>query len=330
MGRLGPALRRLFRTRRPVYISTSSATGLMEAAIRNCVRERVLCLVCGAFSVRFHKISAACAKSADRLDVRWGEANEPNSVMEALSASDYDAVTMVHSETSTGVMNPIRDLAAAVRDAAPETLVLVDCVTSLAAAPLEADAWGLDFALAGSQKGLAMPPGLALGVASQRAFDRSLDIPDRGIYFAFDAFERSLEKNQTANTPAVSLFYALERQLESIEAEGLETRWDRHLRMAKHTWSWVDGMRDRHGLDMQVLAGEEYRSPAVTCVTTPEGLSGVDVARRALERGYTIAPGYGMLKESTFRIGHMGDHTLEELDALLSVLESVILERDDG
>lgn len=327
MARLAPRLRELFRTERPVYVCTSSATGLMEAAIRNCVRERVLCLVCGGFSERFYKIALACGKDADRLDVEWGEANEPASVTEALSAADYEAVTVVHSETSTGVLNPVREIAAAVHQAAPETLVLVDCVSSLAGAALEFDGWELDVALTGSQKALALPPGLALGVASQRAFDRSLDIPDRGLYFSFEAFERSVVQNQTANTPGVSLFFALERQLERIETEGLENRWARHRDMAERTWAWVDEMRVRHDLDLDVLADEGRRSPSVTCVALPVGLNGAEITRRVAECGYTIAPGYGKLRERTFRIGHMGDHTTEELDALLGIIESVVTEQ---
>jgi predicted phosphoserine aminotransferase len=324
MERVQPRLRQLFRTARPVYVSTSSATGLMESAIRNCAPQRVLSLVCGAFSERFYKIAVACGREADRLDVEFGGSNEPGQAIDALSGGAYDAITIVHSETSTGVLNPISEIAAAVREASPGTLVLVDCVTSLAAVPVEVDDWGLDFALTGSQKGMALPPGLAFGVASQRAYERSLETPGRGLYFSFEAFEGAVSRNQTANTPAASLLYALDVQLERIEAEGLEARWARHRAMAERTWAWVDEMRESRDLDLRVLATEGRRSPSVTCVAVPEGLSGVEITRRMAERGYTIASGYGKLKESTFRIGHMGDHTIEELDALLEELASVI------
>jgi aspartate aminotransferase-like enzyme len=326
MARIAPRLRRLFRTERPVYVSTSSATGLMEAAIRNCVRRRVLCLVCGAFGERFFKIAVACGREADRLDAEWGASNEPGPLADALSRGEYEAVTVVHSETSTGVLNPLPEIAAAVRATAPETLLLVDCVTSLAAAPVEVDAWGLDFALTGSQKGLALPPGLALGAASSRAYERSLAIGDRGLYFSFEAFETAVARNQTTNTPAVSLLYALDEQLARIESEGLEARWARHRAMAERTWRWVDEMRRSHGVELRVLAREGRRSPSVTCVALPDGLDGVEITRRMKERGYTIAPGYGRLKTKTFRIGHMGDHTVEELDGLLDCLTCVIRE----
>lgn len=323
---LESGLRRIFRTERPVYISTSSATGLMEAAIRNCVRSRVLCLVCGAFSGRFYKIAEACGKPADRLDVEWGSANEPAEVADALSRADYDAVTVVHSETSTGVLNPVREIAAAIREAAPEALIIVDCVSSLAATRVEFDEWGFDFAVTGSQKALALPPGLAFGVASQRAYDRSLDVPGRGLYFSFEAFEQSIVKAQPANTPAVSLLFALQRQLERIEAEGLEARWARHQAMAERTWRWVDEAKAQHGKALGVLAAPERRSPSVTSVVLPDGLSGLDIARHAARRGFTIAPGYGKLRERSFRIGHMGDRTIEELEALLENLDTVLTE----
>ncbi len=326
MQRLGPRLRWLFGTERPVYVSTSSATGLMEAAIRNCARSRVLSLVCGAFSERFYRIARACGREADRLDVELGASNEPGPLVEALGRSDYDAVTVVHSETSTGVLNPVAEIAEAVRAVAPETLVLVDCVTSLASAPVLVDEWSLDFALAGSQKGLAVPPGLALGAASQRAYERSLEMPGRGLYFSFEAFEEAAGKFQTSNTPAVSLLFALERQLEQIEAEGLEERWARHRAMAERTWRWVEETGDSMGLDLRVLASEGRRSPSVTCIGLPESLSGVEVTRRMAARGYTIAPGYAILKDKSIRVGHMGDHSVEELEALLEALTRVIEE----
>lgn len=324
MGRILPRLSAVFRTRRPVWVSTSSATGLMEAAIRNAVRRRVLSLVNGAFSDRFHRIAVACGKEADRLDVEWGRAHEPDAVARAVQGKGYEAITVVHSETSTGVLNPIAEIAHAVRSASPQTLVLVDAVSSLAGAPVETDAWGLDFVLTGTQKALALPPGLAFGTASERALAKAADIPDRGVYFDFLAFEESARERQTTNTPAVSLLYALDAQLERIEREGLEARWARHAAMARRTAEWVDGGRDRIGRELRILAPVSRRSPTVTCIVLPNGLRGSEVNRRMKERGYTIASGYGKLKETCIRIGHMGDHTVDELEALLGILDEVL------
>lgn len=324
MARIQPGLQDVFRTRRPVYISASSATGLMEAAIRNGVRRKVLCLVNGAFSERFYKIARACGVEADALEVAWGEAHTPEMLEDALRGKDYDAVTVVHCETSTGVLNPVAELAR-VAHAAGDVVLLVDSVSSLAGAPVLADEWGLDFVLAGSQKCLAIPPGLAVGVAQEHMLERAAQRTDRGIYFDFLEFERNLEKGETPNTPAVSLLYALAAQLDRLREETMEARWARHEAMARRTWAWVDEMRER-GVDLSILAPEGYRSPTVTCITAPPGRTGPEIAAAVKARGgYTIATGYGKLKEQTFRIGHMGDHTVEELEELLGVLEEVLV-----
>jgi predicted phosphoserine aminotransferase len=322
VSRLQTALKYVFRTERPVYLSASSATGLMEAAVRNGVRRRVLCLVNGAFSERFFKIAAGCGLDADPLEVALGEVNTPGALQRALRRGIYDAVTVVHSETSTGVLNPIAELAEVAR-AAGDVVLLVDSVSALAGAQVETDAWGIDFLLTGSQKCFALPPGLAFGVAQPNILERAKTRNDRGIYFDLIEFEKNILKNQTPNTPALSLLYALEAQLQSIQRETIEGRWARHSAMAKRTYRWVDEMRGR-GVDLEVLAPEAYRSPAVTCIKVPEGMSGSRISSEVKARGYVVASGYGPLKDSTFRIGHMGDHTVDELDELLGVLEEIL------
>jgi aspartate aminotransferase-like enzyme len=322
IARIQVGLRHVFRTERPVYISSSSATGLMEGALRSGARRRVLALVNGAFSERFHQIAVSCALDVDRLDVPLGEAFTAGRLEEALRGGDYDTVTVVHSETSTGALTPIADLARVVHDAGDITL-LVDSVTGVGGTLVDTDAWGLDFVLTGSQKALALPPGLALGVASERLLERARTKGDRGTYFDLVEFERSIRANQTPNTPALSLFYALDVQLERIAAETVEGRWARHDAMARRTWEWVDAMRDA-GVPLSVLSPPGFRSPTVSCITLPAGRRGGEVSGEMERRGYTIAPGYGALKDSTVRIGHMGDHTVGELDALLDELGRVV------
>lgn len=327
LSRMETPLRRLFRTRRPVYVSTSSATGFMETAIVNLSAHRVLCLVGGAFGERFLRIANRCGRRADALSVEWGRPHTPDLVRETLAREPgkYDLVTVVHSETSTGVLNPIADLAAAVREH-DDVLIAVDGVTSVGGAPAEFDDWTLDFLLTGSQKALALPPGLALAAASPRALDRAAGIPARSYYFDLLEFEKRAADHQTTNTPAVNLFYALEAQLARIEAEGLENRWARHTAMAERTWEWVAELAHDTGETFEVLAPPGARSPTVTAVTLPRGLSGPAVVRSVGELGYTLAPGYGRLKDETIRIGHMGDHTMAELEEILAVLRTVIME----
>ena len=322
MARIQPSLRRVFRTERPVYIAAASATGFMEGAIRNGARRRVLSLVNGAFSERFHAIARACGIPADRLDVAWGEAHSPAALADALRGKDYDAITVVHSETSTGVLNPIEELTAAAHGAG-EIAVLVDSVTGIAGAPVETDAWRLDFILTGSQKALALPPGLAFGVAAESLLARARSIPARGVYFDFLEFEKSTAANQTPNTPALSLMYALAAQLERIESEGIEARWARHAAMARRTWEWVNGMHD-DGIALTLPVAERFRSPTVTCVALPPGANSAPVVAEMKKRGFVIGAGYGKMKDYQIRIGHMGDHTVEELDVLLDTLRGVL------
>ncbi|HSL69973.1 MAG TPA: alanine--glyoxylate aminotransferase family protein, partial [Longimicrobiales bacterium] len=321
MGHIQPGLRSVFRTTRPVYVSASSATGLMEGAIRNGARRRVLSLVNGAFSERFFKIAQASGMQADPLEVEWGQIHTAEMLQNALRRGIYDAVTVVHSETSTGALNPIRDLAEVTR-AAGDVVLLVDCVSSLAGAPFETDEWGVDFVLTGSQKAFALPPGLAFGVAQLNVLERAKTKTDRGVYFDFLEYEKNIQKNQTPNTPAVSLMYALAAQLDRIREETIEGRWQRHQEMAARTWAWVDDM-NRRGVALEIMAPEGHRSPTVTCLRVPSGWTGPRVAAEAKARGFQIATGYGRMREESFRIGHMGDHTMDTLDDLLDVLEEV-------
>ncbi|HMU62296.1 MAG TPA: alanine--glyoxylate aminotransferase family protein [Gemmatimonadales bacterium] len=322
LARVQPRLQRVFRTERPVYISSSSATGLMEGALRNGARTRVLSLVNGAFSDRFHKIALACGLEADALEVEWGGIHDLGMVEEALKGKGYDAVTVAHSETSTGALNPIPGLAKVVH-ASGDAVLLVDSVTGIAGNVVESDAWALDFVLTGSQKALALPPGLAFGVAQPNILERAKAKGGRGVYFDFLEFEKFILKNQTPNTPAVSLLYALDTQLERMDAETITARWARHEAMAQRTWAWADEMTAR-GVPVRVLAPEGYRSWTVTCLTVPPGKKGGEVNAAMKAKGITISAGYGKLKDTTIRIGHMGEHTVAELERVLAALAEVL------
>jgi len=320
---LQTGLKAVFVTERPVLISSSSATGFMEAAVRNGAAGRVLVLVNGAFSQRFGDIARACGLTVDEIAVPWGEAHDPTDLAAKLGQGRYDAVTVVHSETSTGVLNDIPALSAVVAEH-EDTLLLVDSVTGVGGAEMRADDWGLDFVLTGSQKALALPPGLAFAVASERMMARSAAMEGKGVYFDLVAFAKNLENFQTPTTPALSLFYALRHQLQRIEEETMEARWARHRAMAERTWAWIQDMREAYGVGMSVMAPEGFRSPTVTTVRLPDGLTGPPIVKGMRDRGWVIGGGYGKLKEGTIRIGHMGDHTLAELDELLGVLGEVV------
>ena len=174
------------------------------------------------------------------------------------------------------------------------------------------------------QKALALPPGLAFAVASERALARAERVPERSYYFDLLEFERRAADHSTTNTPAVSLIYALQHQLRRIGAEGLEARYARHDRMARRTWQWVDWLAAASGRGFSVLAPAAYRSPTVTAIRLPEGYDGPEIVAELAARGITIAPGYGKLKAGAIRIGHMGDHTPAELEVVLAEVADVL------
>lgn len=313
-------LKDVFQTERPVIVSTSSASGLMEAAVRNGVVDgKVLSLVNGAFSDRFAEIALACGHDVDRIEVDWGRVHDPDQVAQALARSGYDAVTLSHSETSTGALQDLEAIAEVVSER-EGTVLLVDSVTGVGGAETHTDAWGIDFILTGSQKALALPPGLSFGVASEAMLERSAKARAKGWYFDLVELHTQIEKHQTPATPAISLLYALDFQLRRIAEETMAGRWKRHADMQRRTFEWAEEISGS-GIDVEVFAQEGHRSPTVTCLAIEQATR---VVSDLSERGWVIGGGYGRLKESTIRIGHMGDHTRDELEALLGVLTDVM------
>jgi aspartate aminotransferase-like enzyme len=235
-----------------------------------------------------------------------------------LKRKEYEVITLVHNETSTGVQNPIREIAAVVRSLRPNTLICIDAVSSLGGVKIEMDSWGLDMVLASSQKCLALPPGLALAAVSDRALAYAQEVPDRGWYFDLVRMEEHLQKDSTPATPALSLVYALDLQLDRIVNEGLENRFSRHSEMARLVQDWVLA----HGFD--IFAAEGYRSQTVTTVTNTLKVDISALNTFLSSRGMLIADGYGQLKGKTFRIAHMGETKVKDINRLLSALEKFL------
>ena len=312
---LQESLRPIFRTTRPVYVSSSSATGLMEAGVRCAPEGRLLAIVNGAFSARFAAIARACGREIDLLEMPYGEIATLDMVEDALRRQRYAVVTVAHSETSTGALHDVRGITALVRAAG--AVCLVDSVTGIGGAELEFDAWELDYAFTGSQKALAMPPGLAFAAATPAFIEAARSTVGRGLYFDLVEFDAYAAKHQTPNTPAISLLYAAQVQLPAIVAESLEARWARHGEMARMTYAWVDELRERHGDAFGVLAREGARTPTVTSITIPATFTASTLVKAVAERGFIIGNGYGKNRETTFRIGHMGDHDPRRLEVCL-------------
>jgi len=310
-------LPRVFFTEQTVLITASTGTGLWEAAVRNTINKKALNCVNGAFSDRFRMVTEVNGKDNEVLEVPWGRPILPEQVAERLALGGFDAVTLVHNETSTGVTSPVKEIAEAVRSApnGDEIMILVDSVSGLSGARIEFDAWDLDVVLSSSQKAFALPPGIAFCAVSDRAMEKAATVPDRGYYFDFLSLAKSMAKFQTPATTPISLMYALDRQLDNMMAEGMENRFQRHLAMRDRTIEWAR----EHNLSLYAAPG--YESPTVTCVNNDRSDDIGALNSHLRERGMIISNGYGKLKGQNFRIAHMGDTTQADMEELFAAMD---------
>ncbi len=319
---LAPRLAEVVRTSRDVFVATSSSTLMMESALLSAPSEAVLHLTNGAFSERWEAIQRSHGRDSDRLAFPWGQPVDPDLVRQALRRRRYDAITVVHNETSTGVMNPLEEISRVVREES-DALLLVDAVSSLGGAPVETDLWELDVVLAGSQKALAIPPGLTLISISDRYAERAAQVPHRGFYTDLLRYRDKHRAGGTITTPALPQLHALDRQLDVILEEGVEARWRRHRELAEATAAWAVSA------GFEPAAEAAARSWTVTCLRPPEGLAAPDLVATLAERDFVIGGGYGDWKPTTLRIGHMGEIRLGDLQALFVEIESALAERKE-
>lgn len=312
-----PKLQNLLKTKARVYLFASSSTGVMEGSIRQASKKRMLSTVCGAFSKRWYEIIVANGVPVDKLAVEPGQAITPELVDDALSEGDYDAITLTMNETATGIENPVKEIAALIHQKYPEVLILVDAVSCMAGVEIDFDDWGLDVCFAGVQKAFALPPGLTVCAVSDRARERALTIPNRGSYFAWDQMDSKYDKSQTPATPAISLIQALDVQMDCMAAEGLENRYQRHLEMAEYIRTWARKY-------FKIYGDERYLSKTVTNIENTRGINVGDLNKELGKRGAMISNGYGDLKEKCFRIGHMGDLTMDDMRWLTAQIEDIL------
>jgi len=315
-----PDLQALFYTKDPVYISTSSAWGVMEGSIRNVVHKKVLNCMNGAFSDKWHDVSKRCGKAAGALKFDWGQPVDPEAVRRELATGDYDAITFIHNETSTGTMSDIAAIMAVVREF-PEVISIVDTVSSFSVVPIKKDELAIDVLLTGSQKALAMPPGMSIFSVSDRARERAATMPDRGYYFDFLEFQSNHEKGMTPSTPIIPLIYALRSKLEDIMAEGVEKRYARHARLNQTVRSWVLAK------GFTLFPEAQNGSISLNCFNNNLEID-LPALNKVLKDKHhlVIDGGYGKLKGKAFRISNMGDETDETIAELLSALESALAE----
>ena len=320
--KIQPQLQSLLSTKQLVYLSTSSAWGVMEGAIRNLAQKKVLNCMCGAFSDKWLDVSKKCGKQADALQVDWGSPIRAEAIDKKLTTGEYDAITIIHNETSTGVMSPLAEIAA-LKKKYPDVMFIVDAVSSMTAVPLKFDELGIDVLLAGTQKAFALPPGLAVFAASPAALAKAATAKDRGYYFDFLEFQKNAEQSMTPSTPSISHISALSSKLDEFFAEGLENRYARHQKTNKMVHDWAV----KHGFTFFPEKG--FESVTLTCVNNgakPGGRT-VDVAKLqklVKERGFLIDGGYGKIKGTTFRISNMGDETEASMTPLIAALDEAM------
>ena len=310
--------RKIFQTKSRVFLLASSGTGFHEAAVRNLVNKRMLACVNGAFSQRWYQVAQSNGKQVDLLDVDWRSPITPQLVADALQKHKYEMLTIVHNETSTGMLNPVAEIAAAVHISSPDTLICVDAVSSLGGAKIETDVWGLDMVLTSSQKTLALPPGLALAAVSDRALEKAKTVENRGWYFDLLRLEKHRLKDSSPATPAMSLIYALDRQLDRILSEGMENRFNRHAAMAKRVQEWAGSQ------GLSIYAPEGFRSQTVTTIKNERDIDISELNAFLKARGMRLANGYGPLKNITFRIAHMGETQMQDLEELFASMEEYL------
>ena len=313
-------LKKILFTDQNVFLSTSSASGIWEASIRNCVDfdETVLCTCCGAFSDKWATVAKNCGRNVEELKVDWGKPMLPEMIDKKLATGKYTAVTLMYNETSTGLTNPLYEVSKMMKEKYPDVLVFVDAVSAMVGLPLHFDELGWDVAFASVQKAFAIPPGLTVAAVSNRALEKSKNVPGRGYYFDFQQFAKRAEQNQTPTTPNIPHIMALNYQCKKLLDEGMENVWQRHKKMGEFVRSWA---KEKFAL----FCEEKYASNTLTAVKNTRAINVAELINTLQEKHNTVfGNGYGKLKEQTFRIAHMGDITLDELKELLGWLNEEI------
>ena len=311
-------LKKLFYTENEILLSTSSGTGLMEAAVRCCTKERAAMFSIGSFGDRWHEIALSNGIQADLFKSQPGTVTKPEMVDAALKTGKYDLVTITHNETSTGVMNPLDEISR-VMNKYPDVIFCVDAVSSAGGVKIETDKLGIDICITSSQKALGLPPGLSMCTISEKAVEKARHVKNRGYYLDLVLLYDTIKKKdyQYPSTPNLSLMFALDYQLDRIMEEGLENRFDRHLAMAEYTRTWAKK-------NFALFADEKHASVTMTTVDNIRKVSVRDLNLELGRRGFAISNGYGELKEKTFRIAHMGDLNLEDIKELLFNIDDIL------
>ena len=318
--RISEKLQKIMFTGNTILLSTSSGSGLMEGAVRCFTARRAAVFSIGSFGERWYKMCTANGVPADIFRSELGQPTTPEMVREVLATGKYDLVTITHNETATGVHNPIFEISKVLKEF-PEVISCVDAVSSLGGDYIPVDLLGLDVCITSSQKCLGLPPGLAIASVTDRAIEKAKTIPNRGLYFDYVELYNFIKEKpyQYPSTPSLPHMFALDYQLDRILAEGIEARFQRHTDMAKKVREWASK-------NFALYSNPDHLSVTVTCITNTKGIPFSDLNSAMGKRGYLMSNGYGALKDKTFRIAHMADTTMEDIDRMLKDFDEVLAE----
>ena len=319
LSQINPRLQWLFATKHPVFTLTCTASAAMEAALTNTTGERILILANGAFGERWLSAARHFGLSADGFSLGWSIAFNKHEIARLLDKMGYDTLVMVHGESSTGMLNPVEPVADLLKTR-PHVLFILDAVATIGGVPLYMDSSRVDVLVGASQKCLALPPGIVPIGVSEHALKRSESSRLRGYAHDFTIWQERWEKHQTVATPAIPQLRALLYQLERIENETLQARWERHQRMSERTTQWALSR------GLVPLAPQGERLASISCLSFEDGRKTTGIVEALAQKGYWIDDGYGKLKGRTLRIGHLGDWGQSDLEGLLSALDEVLEE----
>jgi len=297
-------------------VTTASGTLWFDIVARSIVKNKALVCVNGAFAKRFGEIIRSCGKQADWIDIEWGKAVKPELIAPKLDSGEYDTLVVCHNETSTGVRSPVHEISKLVRSKHPEVLFVIDSVSSLAGDKLIPSEIGCDVIFSSSQKCFALPPGLGIGMVHDRAIERAKEVPNRGGYTDLAEIFEFEKKHQTPYTPNISLLYALDKRMDLLIAETYDKVYQRHKDMATYTQNWAK----KH---FEMFSEEGYASLTVSCIKNTLSKSIPELNQKLAEKGLVISNGYGKLADQTFRIGHMGEWTLEEMKGVIAAIDEI-------
>jgi len=298
-------------------VTTSSGTLWFDIIGRSIVRRKALVCANGAFSERIGKAIQFCGKDVDFLDVEWGKAVKPDMIAEKLDSGEYDTLAVCHNETSTGVRNPIYKIGEIMRRDYPDIILAIDSISGMAGDKVLPSEIGCDVIFASTQKCFAIPPGLGIGIVSDRALERAREVQNRGMYTDLvGIFDYYAKKYQTPFTPNISLLYALNKRMDLLLEETYDGVYQRHKIMAKYTQEWVNKY-------FELFAEPGYESVTVTCVKNTLGKSVKELNEKLAERHSMVSNGYGKLAEKTFRLGHMGEWDIAGIKEVLWHIEDI-------